>query len=116
MADAVVRVKSGVEFSIIAPAGFRILSAITQTALALGRDLVITSGCDGEHSGPEDPHHLGEAYDIRTHDFPNESLKELVLSGIMQRLGTEQFFGFLEAPGTDREHIHVQRKRNTVYP
>lgn len=113
----VVRLKDGVQFSVIAPAGFRILSAIDQTAAALGRDLVITSACDGIHSGtPEEPHHSGEAFDIRTHDFPNEQLKQGVLGGIMRRLDPERFFGFIEAADTENEHIHVQRKRGTMYP
>ncbi len=112
----VIRLKDGVQFLTIAPAGFRILSAIDQTALALRRDLVITSACDGEHSGLGDPHHTGEAYDIRTHDFPSEDLKQLVLNNIMRILETDLFFGFLEALGTDNEHIHVQRKKVTIYP
>lgn len=112
----VVLVKDGVEFSKIAPAGFRILAAVDLTAQILGRDLVITSACDGEHSGPADPHHSGEAYDIRTHDFPSDALKQFVLDSIMKKLGTDRFFGFLEAPGTDNEHIHVQRKKDTIYP
>ena len=116
MTIGVVRVKDGVLFTVIAPAGFRILSAIDETAATLGRDLVITSACDGEHSGLEDPHHTGEAYDIRTHDFPNEQLKQLVLDDIMRCLNEEHFFGFIEAPGTDNEHIHIQRKKDTVYP
>lgn len=112
----VVQVKDGVQFTKIAPAGFRILSAIDQCAASLSHDLVITSACDGEHSGPADPHHTGEAYDIRTHDFPNGSLKQQVLDGIMQKLGRDRFYGFLEAEGTDREHLHIQRKKGTVYP
>ena len=116
MAPGVVRLKDGVQFSTIAPAGFRILSAIDQCAAALNINLVITSACDGEHSGPADPHHTGEAYDVRTHDFPNDALKKQVLDSIMWKLGWDQFYGFLEAPGTSNEHIHVQRKKGTVYP
>lgn len=112
----VVRLKDGVQFTVIGPAGFRILSAIDQTAAALDHDLVITSACDGAHSGPADPHHTGEAYDIRTHDFPNEGLKQQVLDGIMQKLGLDRFYGFIEAPGLPNEHVHVQRARNTAYP
>lgn len=112
----VVLVKGGVQFTKIAPAGFRILSAIDQCSKALSLDLTITSACDGEHSGPDDPHHKGEAYDIRSHDFPNESLKQMVLDDIMRRLGFESFYGFLEASGTDNEHIHIQRKKDTIYP
>lgn len=112
----VVTIKEGVEFKVIAPAGFRILAAIDNAAKLLKQDLTITSACDGEHSGPNDPHHTGEAYDIRTHDFPNADFKGLVLNTIMQQLGRTLFFGFVEAEGTDNEHIHVQRAKGTVYP
>jgi hypothetical protein len=104
MTESVVRVKDGVEFTVIAPAGFRILSAIDQAAATLGRDLVITSACDGLHSGPNDPHHLGRAFDIRSHDIEN---KQETLDAIMKFLGAK-FFGFLESPNTDNEHFHIQ--------
>lgn len=109
-----VYVKSGVLFSIIGPGGFRILSAIDQTAKKLC-DLVITSGCDGEHSGPNDPHHLGNAYDVRSHEFSQEQ-KDLILAQTMNYLGWDQFYGFLESPGTDNEHFHFQVKKGTTYP
>lgn len=111
----VVRTKDGVLFQKIAPAGFRILSAIDQVAQVLSVDLVITSGTDGEHSGPNDPHHRGEAFDVRSQGFSAE-LKQQVLDGIMHRLGFERFYGFLEAEATTNEHIHVQRKKGTTYP
>lgn len=108
-----VRVKEGVEFSIIAPGGFVILSAIERMAVALGRDLTITSGTDGEHSGPNDPHHRGEAYDLRTHDLGAD--KNVLLAGMEKLLG-DQFFAFLEDPGTENEHIHAQVRKGTVFP
>lgn len=110
---AVVRVKDGVEFRVIAPAGFRILRAIDEAAETLGHDITITSACDGEHSGPDDPHHKGEAYDIRTHDIPD---KHMLLSVIQQVLGQEHFFAFIEAENTPNEHIHCQRRKGTIYP
>lgn len=91
------------------------LSAIQQAAIHLAMDLTITSACDGEHSGPTDPHHRGEAYDIRTHDLTPEQ-KTGLLANIMASLGWDQFYGFLESPGTDNEHIHVQIKKGTTYP
>lgn len=112
----VVRVKDGAEFKVIAPAGFRILAAIDYVAKHLDHDLTITSGTDGTHSGPDDPHHTGEAYDLRTQDFPNAALKLQVLDGIMLQLGWEAFFGFLEDPGTENEHLHCQKRKGTVYP
>jgi len=109
-----VRVKEGAEFSVIAPGGFVILAAIQLTVESLGHDLTITSGTDGEHSGPNDPHHRGEAYDIRTNDLTD---KEAVLEQIQKNLyGEEHFFAFIEDPGTPNEHIHCQIKRGTVYP
>lgn len=109
----VVRVKDGVQFTVISPAGMQILWALRSAALTCGHDLTITSACDGAHSGPEDPHHRGEAYDVRTHDLPD---KEFALSALMNNLGTTKFYGFLEAPGTDNEHIHVQLRHGILYP
>src|SRR5579864_7954754 len=111
----VVRVKPGVEFTVIAPAGFRILAALTRAATSFGSDLTITSACDGEHSGPDDPHHRGEAYDIRSHDFPPDT-KDVVLRTIMSNLDAATFYGFLEDPGTDNEHFHIQLRKGLVYP
>lgn len=109
----VVRVKDGVLFTVIAPAGFRILAAIDAASQQLGYDLTITSACDGEHSGPDDPHHTGEAYDVRSHDCPD---KDEAFVTIMRPLPSESFWGFLEAQGTTNEHFHIQRKKGTVYP
>jgi hypothetical protein len=113
--NSVVQVKDGVSFAKIAPGGFRILSAIDQTCARMGVDLVITSACDGAHSGPNDPHHRGEAYDIRSHDFTPEQ-KNNLLDTMKNLLGTEHFYGFLEAPGTDNEHFHFQVRKGTTYP
>ena len=99
----------------IAPGGFRILSAIDQVAAALQIDLTITSGSDGMHSGMTDPHHRGEAYDVRSHDL-NPDLKQMILDQVMRKLGFERFYGFIEAAGTDNEHFHFQVKKGTVYP
>ena len=119
----VVRVKPGVEFATIAPGGFCILSAIEQTAKKvllsdagepISQDLEITSGTDGEHSGPNDPHKRGEAYDVRSHDLG--ALKEKVIANITGILGWDHFYAFIEAPGTPNEHFHIQVKKGTVYP
>jgi hypothetical protein len=112
---SVVQVKSGVLFTVIAPGGFRILSAIDQTCAKMGVDFVITSACDGEHSGPADPHHSGNAYDLRSHDFTPEQ-KDVLLANVMNILGWDRFYGFLESPGTDVEHFHFQVKKGTTYP
>jgi hypothetical protein len=117
-----VRVKSGVTFAAvigayegtIAPAGFVLLSAIWKASQVIQHDLTITSGTDGCHSGTTDPHHSAEAYDVRTHDLTAEQ-KALALKTIQDEAGP-LFFAFLEAAGTDNEHIHAQRKKGTTYP
>jgi hypothetical protein len=107
--------KQAVAFTTISPGGFRILSALDQATAKLGSDLVITSACDGAHSGPDDPHHRGEAYDVRSHDL-DENLKARVLGLVMAILGWDHFYGFLEAEGTPNEHFHFQVKKGTAYP
>lgn len=57
----VVRARASVRFDLIGPAGFRILSALDQTAQDCHVDLVITSGTDSHAAGA---HPLGEAYDV----------------------------------------------------
>lgn len=110
-------VKPGVTF-VYHPAGFRILEAVRKVAGTLGINVTITSGADGAHSGPGDPHHTGEAYDLRTHDLTPGAKLDL-LRGIQHELGEDQpgrqFFTFLEAAGTPNEHIHTQRRNSTVY-
>lgn len=105
-------IKPGVTFA-YAPAGMRILEVLKRATDEVGVNIVITSGSDGMHSGPTDPHHTGEAYDIRTHDFAPQT-KGKVLDYLKVHLGTE-FFAFVEAPGTGNEHIHVQMKKGTKY-
>src|SRR5258706_2181459 len=111
----VLRVKSGVQFNIISPGGFRILSALDQVANKIGFDITITSACDGEHSGINDPHHRGEAYDIRTNNLV-QIQKDNIILNIMEILGWARLYGFLEDANTENEHIHFQVKKGTVYP
>lgn len=112
MGSSVIRVKPGVQFTVIAPGGFAILAALRYAADQVHHDITITSACDGEHSGPGDPHHRGEAYDARTHDLAD---KALALSMIQHYLGPA-FYAFLEDEGTDNEHIHCQVAKGTTYP
>lgn len=123
-----VRVKPGVEFTTIAPAGLHILAAIEYAADACNLDLTITSACDGLHSGPDDPHHFGCAYDVRCHDMtPDQKLD--VLYEIMSQLATtpfadsqataittERFFGWIEDAGGPNEHLHIQLRHGVAYP
>lgn len=116
----VIRVKDGVSFeyngkACISPAGFHILSALEMVAARLSHDLTITSACDGEHSGPDDPHHRGEAYDVRSHDLDQVSHAQLVnLTNLY--LNAAKFYAFIEDEGTPNEHMHVQLRHGILYP
>src|SRR5215469_4222899 len=99
----------------LAPGGVRILGALECVARKLGKDLTITSGSDGCHSGELDPHHEGNAYDVRSHDF-SEADKPAVLNAIQALLPSDLFYCFLESPGTADEHWHCQVKKGTTYP
>jgi hypothetical protein len=124
----VVRVKPGVEFTPIAPAGFRILAALVNVAAIVGRDLEITSGTDSHASN--DVHALGEAYDISVNDFDTPTIA-MIRAGLVNQLGALftvlyetptkptdvrlQVIAFVN-PGATGPHIHVQRRNGTVYP
>jgi hypothetical protein len=110
---ALLLTKPGVEFTVIAPAGFQILWALQEIARDGNQDLTITSACDGLHSGVDDPHHRGEAYDLRCHDFPDPAL---LLQDVQHVLGTGTFFSFIEDEGTPEEHIHIQLRKGMSYP
>jgi hypothetical protein len=105
----------GVEFGVIRPAGFRILAALDQVANGMPFDLFITSGTDGVHSGPTDPHKLGEAYDVQSHGHTPKEQSQ-ILHTVMGILGWGAFFGFLEDEGKPNEHFHFQRARGTSFP
>lgn len=108
-----IRIKDGVSFATISPAGFRIFSALEEVAARIGHDLTITSACDGEHSGVDDPHHRGEAYDVRSHDLPD---KLAALNYLKMILSEAKFYAFLEDETEENEHIHVQLRHGIMYP
>lgn len=112
-----VLVKDGVDFGTsLAPAGARILDELKRIVAGLDFDVTITSARDGLHSGPADPHHSGEAFDLRTHGLA-PAQKDRLLAALQDALykTPRRFFAFLEAAGTDDEHIHVQRKTGITY-
>lgn len=124
------RLKSGARLDRLSVGGALIVAALFRTALELPFDLVITSGTDGDHSGPTDPHKRGSAVDVRSHNLTShekDSVFNLVnsyLSAFTTELGadgrleelnggqaTALFFGFLESPN---EHFHWQVRRGQV--
>lgn len=110
-------VKPGVDFgTYLAPAGARILEVLKALVAGYDFDLTITSARDGAHSGPSDPHHFGEAFDIRSQDLPGVQ-KARVLADLQAALYRvdRRFYAFLEDPGTPNEHIHAQRRSGQSY-
>lgn len=97
----------------IAPGGFRLLAALWAVSVIRQESLTITSACDGEHSGPDDPHHRGEAYDVRSHDLTD---KHATLACLVANLDRRYFYAFLEDEGTPNEHIHCQVRKGVAYP
>ena len=110
-------IKPGVDFgTVLAPAGARILEVLKQVVEPYDFDVTVTSARDGKHSGKDDPHHSGEAFDLRTNTLKAAQKRRLLddlKAGLYQE--PRRFYAFLEAPGTGNEHIHVQRRRGTTY-
>lgn len=109
-----IKVKPGVKFDVVAPGGFLILAAIKKASKDLGIDLTITSGTDGKHSGPNDPHYSGAAIDLRSRGLTPEQ-KTVVLDAVMRQLPAGRFYGFLEGVGSPAEHFHLQKSKNTTF-
>lgn len=111
-------VKDGVDFgSALAPAGARILDVLKRLAPTYDFDITITSARDGAHSGPGDPHHFGEAFDIRSNGLTAGQAARL-LHDLQSALTTgtpRRFYVLYEAAGTPKAHVHVQRRAGTFY-
>lgn len=123
----VLRVKPGVRFDRIDPAGFRLLAALDNSARACDHDLTIT--CGTEAHATTDPHSLGRAYDVRSKNLDpaeKDRLVRTVLETVAEPgealidtsggLACRQFFGWLEHAGEENEHIHFQQRRFTEFP
>lgn len=97
------------------PGGIRILEAVSVTARKCGHDIWITSAADGVHSGPDDPHPEGKAFDLRTKDVPDKYTMLAILQGELYG-SPRYFYAFLEDAGTKNEHIHVQVRKGQTWP
>ena len=109
--------KPGVDFGTsLAPAGARILDVLKRLVASYSFDVTITSARDGAHSGPNDPHHSGEAFDLRTKPLTSEQ-KATLLTDLRETLykTPRKFWVDLEAPEQPYEHIHVQRRKGVTY-
>lgn len=124
----IVRVKFGVHFNRIDPAGFRILGSLDRVARSLPFDLTLTCGTDAHDAS--DPHSLGRAYDIRTHDLSEPQKQQVILATLRDLQesaddtpeatsggwATKRFFGWLEQPGELTEHAHFQQRKGVSFP
>lgn len=125
---ASVRPAAGVRFDRIAEAGAVILLALTRVASRYQTDLLITSGTD--FHTPPDPHSTGEAYDVSVSGMTPEQLTTIyeTLRAMLGPLFTVLYE--VPRPPSDPSllaiayvnehatgpHLHIQRKKNTVYP
>jgi hypothetical protein len=136
MALGTVRLKPGATCARPAPAGFVILGALTAAAITLELQLTITSGDEGSAwRAATDPHQTGEAYDVSLAGLSDAEIQSLCVA-LATALSMAQFSVLLEAPLKDRpkelatwveqstywnagataRHLHIQRRKNTVYP
>ena len=109
--------KTGVEFGpSLAPAGARILDALKRLVPDYPFDVTITSARDGAHSGPNDPHAKGEAFDLRTNTLTDDQTRDLLtdLRRVLYKT-PRKFYAFLENPALPTEHIHCQRRKGITY-
>lgn len=124
----VVLFKPGAEPKFIAPAGACILNALSKAAVAYGTDLEITCSTGGH--APDDPHTSGEAYDVSVNGVPSTDVIRRMgfLRGNLGELFTVLYetphappcaelrsIAFVN-PDATAPHLHVQRKKGTVYP
>lgn len=104
---------SDFRLAVVTKSGLRMLSVLEEVATERQLDLVLTAGTNGVHSGPLDPHYLGNALDVRLLDLPVEQ-RTLLVSDLASRLGPA-FTCLHELPGatlqTTAEHLHVQLKK-----
>lgn len=71
-------------------------------------DCIVTSGTDSHQ--PDDPHYNGYAIDLRTHHIADDGIKQAIVTQLQTEAG-DDFYVFLEAPGTSNEHIHAQCRK-----
>lgn len=112
------------------PAGARIIAALDRTASVCRTNLHITSGTDGAHGGPTDPHARGEAFDVSVIGM-DPFLIVQVHQYLAQLLGP-LFTVLYEAPTPPADarlkeivyvnrdatapHFHLQPKKGSTWP
>lgn len=128
---AVLRRRPSVRIDAADADGLNLLGALRAVAVADTQDVILT--CGSEQHPPLDPHTLGHAFDVRTHNRTPERrswllravLVELsegdgdepapLASVALENLATRRYFGQIEDPDGANAHLHLQR-RNGVAP
>jgi hypothetical protein len=94
------RLKSGVSLKDLCPQMVVAILVIKEVFQSFGYRVIITSGCDGEHSEGS-LHYCGKALDFRTRHIQDEDLGPIVANA-QQVLG-EEYDVVLEPT-----HLHVE--------
>ena len=117
----IVNIQAGLAFIIFA------LEEYCRLNLGLPDEIVITSIGDGKHL-PKSKHYIGEALDIRSHNFKSREDKRYFRSMFERFINGHPLLGFyhptrfnkfrvlLENESTDNEHFHVQVKKGEKFP
>lgn len=119
--------KPGVQLDWLAPGGWWLFQGLQRTSSVMGIDLTITCGRDGHPA--DDPHTLGNALDVRTHDLDEPIKQQLVLVWMKScqlsaadapiqvsgGLATARFWAWLEHPGLITEHCHAQLRKMATF-
>jgi hypothetical protein len=111
-------------------AGTRILGVLDRAAQVCRTNLEITSGTDGPHSGPDDPHKHGLAFDVSVANLSTLLIGQLK-TYLEQVLGPA-FTVLFECPTRPTEpqlqpiayvnpdatarHFHIQPKKGSIWP
>lgn len=110
-----IRVKPGVAFTILRSEMYGLWSAFELLFAQAGLPMRITCGTDG-HTAP-DPHPVGCAYDLDTHNVPGQA-RELTseekhhLVDRLREVAGDRYYIFLENEGQEGEHIHWQIRKD----
>lgn len=81
--------------------------------------VMVTSINDSVHSSAS-KHYTDDAIDVRSHNFLSQQDKQNFLSLYINMLNShpmlrDHFWGFLEDPGTENEHFHIQVKKGLSF-
>lgn len=128
------RFKPGTSLKLLRPAGGVILCALAAAAHILGREVWVS--CANEGHGPTDPHTTGEAFDVSLLGLEEAQVADLVANLFVTGSFTRERFTVLyeyaspldapklealkrygyQNPHATAKHLHIQRRKGTVYP